>query len=123
MKDPEKLIALNGGKPVAATKLDGTTETVLVPQVSVRSFMTLIEHLGNEPLLICMACGKPVEWVDTLAPESYEQIVTLFEEINGDFFKRWAQRMLKRQEAIAPGLVQKFMGTVGTSPTLSQTPA
>lgn len=119
MNNPEKLIALAGGETVPVEKLDGSTEPVLVRQLSVRSYMDLLQLMGNEARMVCAVCDRPEEWVDTLKPQAYETLVAKVEALNGDFFKRWVERQWARNEILAPGSTQKILGEASTSPTLS----
>jgi hypothetical protein len=103
---------LLGGTEIAVNKLDGTEERVFVRQVPVRHFPKLLESLADEFALARIYTQKDDAWLDALAPEAFEKIITEGERLNSDFFSRWWDRTRARVERVAPGEFQRMMGLV-----------
>jgi hypothetical protein len=119
--DPNINIA--GGRDITVRKLDGGTESVFVRQVPIQEFQRLLLSMESEPALAEVFTARPQGWADTLVNESIEQVILVGEEINADFFSRWVQRRIARQEKLIPGITEKLAGAVALSSTNgSQTP-
>lgn len=111
---------LMGGAPCTANKQDGTQEAVAIRQLPIKLFPDLLAAVENESAMIELFCAKPAGWAETLTLESFEQIVNEGERLNSDFFSRWAQRRIARQEKLMPGLTDKLANALLSSPSGSQ---
>lgn len=60
----DKIITLMGGVEYVATKLDGTTETVTIRQLPVKSMHKYLTLLDDEALLAELLCDKESESAD-----------------------------------------------------------
>ncbi len=67
----------------------------------------------DENRLVELFCDKPEGWSDTLTVESFEKVVTEGEKLNADFFSRWVQRRLTRQEKVMPGITAQLARNAG----------
>lgn len=99
---------LLGGKDVYVPKLDGTTEQVKVRQLPIRLFPEYLKKFDDEAATIELLCDKPAGWADGLTLEAFEQMVSLGEELNRDFFVRWVERRKARMETLAPGAQKRL---------------
>lgn len=106
---------LYGGSEVTVTKLDGTTEVVKVRQLLIRDFPDFLKLLDDEPGQVDFYCSKTRGWGDTLTPASFEAVLTEGDKLNSDFFSRWVQRRLEKQERVMPGLSEKIQNQVVSS--------
>ena len=114
---------LLGGADYPVTKLDGTVVTVLVRQLPLSDFPTLLARMEDEPSMAELYCGQKAGWAATLTLESLEKVIEAGERLNEDFFARWLARRLKRQERLMPGLTEKLMASAWpTSPPKSLSP-
>ena len=113
MNEPTSTETLVGGMSFTATKIDATEEPVQIRQLPVRLLPQLLAALEDEPAMVELFCDKPKGWSDSLAPESFETIVTEGERINADFFSRWAQRRIQRVERLLPGSTAKLVSNLG----------
>ena len=70
---PKTLI---NAEPVEIEYLDGKKESVSLARLSIRQIYTFAEHVrGNKtPDLVALCTGKPVEWIDSLTPESFAEL-------------------------------------------------
>ncbi len=103
----EKLIALNSGKTVQVTKIDGSVEDVSVRLISITSYTQMASLMGDEAALVCAVCDRAGEWLDSITPASYEKLVEAFQATNGEYFSRWVERRIKMTQLMAPGLLEK----------------
>lgn len=112
----ETVIVLDEGKPVAVE--------VEVRQLAIKDYPQLLEAQGNEIAQLQLYCGRPKEWVERLTPDSHEKLITVAEELNGDFFGRWLSRQMGRLERIRPGLGEKLFtqGTLAPAETSPSSP-
>ena len=64
---------LINAEPFVAEMLDGKTETISLGRLSIRQLYAFTQHLAGEkvPELVALCAAKPVEWIDTLADESF----------------------------------------------------
>ena len=64
------------GTPVSVIYRDGSTESILIGELSLRNLYVFIKHLGasDTPALVALAAGKSPEWVDTLSDESFDAL-------------------------------------------------
>ncbi len=90
-------------KPTKAVP-EPKSETVLILQLEIESFPKLLAAQDDEAKAIELYCGKPDGWAKTLTPSSHELVIAEGERINSDFFGRWVQRRLQRQERLIPGI-------------------
>jgi hypothetical protein len=109
----DKINTLLGGMDAVVTLLDGSSVTVRIRQLPVKLFPRLLEAQDDESKLVELLCDQAEGWADTLTVESFEQIVTLGEGLNSDFFSRWVRRRLERQERLIPGITEKISARCG----------
>jgi hypothetical protein len=105
---PTKLETVLGGTEIIITKSDGTTEPVCVLQLPIRKYTVYLMALEDEAAMVELLTGKPKGWNEELTTESFERIVVEGERINADFFGRWLQRRLDRQEKLMPGMREQL---------------
>lgn len=108
-----KTETLFGGLELDATLISGQTERVFVRQIPIRQMPQMLAALEDENRLMELFCDKPEGWSDSLTVESFEKIVTEGERLNADFFSRWVQRRLTRQEKVMPGITEKIARNAG----------
>ena len=118
----EKTIILLGGSEFTVTKRDGSTEAVSVRQLAVKDFPKFQTLQDDEVEMCDFVCGKTKGWAEALTNDSHEALVAEIEKVNGDFFSRWLERQLRRQEKVMPGLRDKLMQSLLASRTLLQKP-
>jgi hypothetical protein len=109
----DTLTTVCGGKDVEVKLGNGSSESVFVRQLPIKLMTQLLAALEDEPKMIELFCDRPAGWSDSLTPESFEALVSEGERINADFFGRWLQRRLKRQERLIPGITERLAQTVG----------
>lgn len=68
--------SLINAEPVEVESLDGTKVSVSLARLSIRQLYVFAEHVrGNKtPELVALCTGKPIEWVDSLTPESFAEL-------------------------------------------------
>jgi len=125
---PTKTETLNGGIDCIVTYADGGTETVFVRQLPVKLYPKLAQaQMEEETSLVMLYADKPLEWVEKLTPQAHETIISEGERINADFFWRWVERKMTRQEKLMPGIRGKLLeiaaSTSRTSPPNSPSAA
>ncbi len=108
-----KTETLFGGLELDATLISGQTERVFVRQIPIRQMPQMLAALEDENRLVELFCDKPEGWSDSVTVESFEKIVTEGERLNADFFSRWVQRRLTRQEKVMPGITEKIARNAG----------
>ena len=104
---------LFGGLEFEATLAAGGTEKVFIRQIPIRQMPRMLAALEDENRLVELFCDKPEGWSDALTVESFEKLVTEGERLNADFFSRWVQRRLTRQEKVMPGITEKLARNAG----------
>lgn len=109
MSDPTKTETAFGGATASVTLKSGATETVTIKQIAIEDCPTLMALLDSELGQIEFYCGKAKGWAETLAPASQELVLAEGDRINADFFARWHQRKMLRQEQLNPGLTEKMV--------------
>lgn len=104
----------------------GETETLELRPLPLRKMELWLGALTDEAKMIDLATGKPSDWVDSLSPESANDLVQKVEEINRDFFYSWLRRRISRAEEMEPGsakqyqhLLQKSVSTSGSRESAS----
>ena len=113
-----KTETLFGGLETDVKLHEGGTLTVFIRQIPIRLMPQMLAALEDENRLVELFCDKPEGWSDGLTPESFEKIITEGERLNADFFSRWVQRRLTRQERVMPGITEKIAKNAGLiSPT------
>jgi hypothetical protein len=112
LKEPTTFETLIGGKELSVTMRDGKTETVKVLQLPIADYPKLLGSLENEEAQIELYCAKPAGWSKELMPASHDAVMEEAERINGDFFSRWAQRRMRKLEALRPGMVEKMFANL-----------
>lgn len=120
--EAEKNETLMGGKELTITKLDKTTERVLVRQLPVSAMSRYASCVTDETAMVELFCDKPDGWADTLTNESFEEIIDEGERINEFFFARWRDRQRRRAERISPGIQEKIASQI-TSQSLQSAAA
>jgi hypothetical protein len=114
---PTSTETLLGGKKFVAQKRDGTSEEIFIRQIGAEECPTYLELQDNELKMVEFVCTKPDGWAKSLAPECHEELIAEVDRINADFFSRWTQRQLRRQERLFPGITEKRMSALLPSPT------
>jgi hypothetical protein len=112
--EPTKNETLFGGADFIATHTDGATESVKIAQIPIKDFPKFLQVQDDELKMAEFFCGKPEGWASSLSLDSLEGIITEGERINADFFSRWVQRRIARQERLIPGLTQKALSALPT---------
>jgi len=107
-KEPTKTETLLGGAIASVTMRDGKTEEVTIRQLPVKLFPVLLAAQDDEGKLAELYCDKPPGWADALSIDSFEAVITEGERINSDFFSRWVQRRINRQEKMMPGVTARL---------------
>ena len=110
-----KTETLFGGAELEVALTAGGKEKAFIRQLPVRLMPQMLASLEDENRLVELFCDKPEGWSDTLDPESFEKVVTEGERLNADFFSRWVQRRLTRQERVMPGITEKLARSAGLS--------
>lgn len=100
---------LTAGGDFEVQTMAGATETVRIRQLAFGEFPVLLAAQDDEVAAACLYTGRDAEWVAGLTMESQERVVLEGERINADFFVRWFQRRLGRQEKLMPGSTEKFL--------------
>ncbi len=108
-----KTETLFGGLEVEVALTSGQTEQVFIRQLPIRQMPQMLAALEDENRLVELFCDKPEGWSDGLTVESFEKVVTEGERLNADFFSRWVQRRLTRQEKVMPGITEKLAKSAG----------
>jgi hypothetical protein len=108
-----KTETLFGGMEVEVVLTSGQTEQVFIRQLPIRQMPQMLASLEDENRLVELFCDKPEGWSDGLTVESFENVVTEGERLNADFFSRWVQRRLTRQEKVMPGITEKLAKSAG----------
>lgn len=104
---------LFGGIQLEVALVTGGTETVFIRQLPVRLMPQMLASLEDENRLVELFCDRPEGWSDNLAAESFEKVVLEGERLNADFFSRWVQRRLTRQEKVMPGITAQLARNAG----------
>jgi hypothetical protein len=107
---------LHGGADLIVSKRDGTSETVRIRQLSVGEFPMLLTAQDDEAKAAALYTARTVEWFGGLTLESQEALVIEGDRINADFFGRWFQRRLARQERLMPGVTDRILGVAVSAP-------
>jgi hypothetical protein len=108
-----KTETLFGGLEIEVTLVSGGTEKAFIRQIPIRQMPQMLAALEDENRLVELFCDKPEGWSDTLTVESFEKVVTEGEKLNADFFSRWVQRRLTRQEKVMPGITAQLARNAG----------
>ena len=108
-----KTETLFGGQEIEVSLTSGQTEQVFIRQLPIRQMPQMLAALEDENRLVELFCEKPEGWSDGLTVESFEKVVTEGERLNADFFSRWVQRRLTRQEKVMPGITEKLAKNAG----------
>ena len=108
-----KTETLLGGLEIEVTLTSGNTEQVFLRQLPIRQMPRMLAALEDENRLVELFCDKPDGWSDRLTVESFEQVILKGEALNADFFSRWVQRRLTRQEKVMPGITAQLARNAG----------
>ena len=84
-----------------------------IRQLPVSLYPAFLAAQDDEPKMVELLCDRPAGWADTLTPEAFEAIVIAGETLNTDFFSRWVQRRLSRQERLLPGITETLARSAG----------
>lgn len=106
------LILINGGTDLEVTLLDGSTETVKVRQLPIKSMESYLHSFADESKVVGLFTDKSEEWAAQLTPASHTAIMEKGEEINRPFFVAWYQRRMARIELLNPGFSKNLSGIV-----------
>jgi hypothetical protein len=137
----EKLQAAFRGRMAEVEFLDGRKEEIKVRQLVMREYERAYPLREDEIALVAFICGKPTIWIegkredggDGMAPESYEDLRRLAEEVNERGFFSFATRRAAREEAvtlrqmeamrITPDMVVAAMQKTAQSPSPTGSPS
>jgi len=108
-----KTETLFGGTELVVSLKDGTSEIVKVIQLPVSKFIDFAKVIDDECEMVSLVCNKKKEWCDSLQIEAFELLVAECERINMDFFGRWLQRRINRQQRILPGTLPQSVLRTG----------
>jgi len=124
---PTQTETLLGGKEIeviTAREFGSEISKVSVRQLKIKQYPALLAVQDDELKMAELYCDKPAGWAERLEMDSLELVVTEGERINQDFFSRWTQRRVKRQEKLMPGITEKLsMAVVSALPIGSPKPA
>jgi len=104
---------LFGGVDFSISLKNGELETVRVNQLPVSKFIDFAKVIDDELDMVALVCNKKKEWCDTIDYESFELLVVECERVNMDFFGRWLQRRINRQQRILPGTLPQSVLRTG----------
>ena len=85
----------------------------MVRQLRIRELRRMQECLDDAARFIELVCDRPERSVDTLTLDSCERLVAEGKRLNWDFFARWWQRRLDRQERLLPGITDQMVRNAG----------
>lgn len=91
---------------------DGSVIDTKVRQLRLRELPKLADCIGDEAAMLKMCTSLSEEQINELSLMSAEGLVSLCERLNMDFFQRWLERQLRRNEAVVPGVRQRIAATV-----------
>jgi hypothetical protein len=120
----QKIETLFGGRLIIVTHEDGGSEEVKVSQLRLadydRAFLLIEDELG----LTAVMCGKDKAWINTLQPESYDELQAVAREVNArgffSFAERRQARLFNAMANFKPEALMEMMDRAkSTSPTLS----
>lgn len=96
----------------------GGTETVTVNQITVAQFPAAYAayELEDEMRLVEIACSRPPRWCDTVAVDSYAELVGALYDVNGTGFFAYAGRRSAMRAARAT-VADRMRGASGGSTT------
>lgn len=109
-KANQSLVNLAGAVDETVAKIDGTGERVKVRVLHISEFMALAAAMGDEVRQCELFCGKEPGWGKTLTNDTVVKVYELGHKLNDDFFVSWAQRRMKEQEKILPGIGARLLG-------------
>lgn len=92
-----------GGNKITITLETGATEEIIVRQIPIRDYGDGFKHFNDEVALVAFLAGKPKEFALTLTPESYEEILSVGQEVNASGFFAFCRRRIEansQQEAM-----------------------
>lgn len=119
---PTPAETLKQGADIVVVFNDGQERLIRILQLPIRMMEALLVAQGDEPKLILLYTGQTEEWLDEVTPTSQEEIVKEGDRINADFFGRWFQRRLDRQEKLAPGSKARLLSLFSPPPELLPLP-
>lgn len=101
---PTKTETLFGGVQLSVVIAgDPDPKMIWVKQLSLRE-CPLLDAAGEDELKeAAVYTDRPVAFIESLERVSQEQIILEGQRLNADFFGRWMQRRLKRQNMRIPG--------------------
>jgi hypothetical protein len=119
---------LFGGRDVSVF-VDGKPETVRVNQLKLAQYEAAFLKVDDEFELVAFICGKQKPWVYSLAPDSYEDLVAVSQEVNAKGFfvysARRQKQLVDRVNAMRPEMVRAAAeaATSSRSPMRPQRPS
>ena len=112
---PTATETLFGGTELIVKHMDGMKESVRILQLRTADMPALLASQDDDVAIACLYTGKDAAWFNRLDAESQELIAVEGDRINLDFFVRWFERKLKRQERLMPGVTEKALAQVGAA--------
>jgi hypothetical protein len=89
-------IALTGGIEIEVRTKKGNSEKVKVLQLAIEHMLPLAQAGDDEIKQVLLYSGKDESWVKSLDGASQVAILEKGEEVNGDFFRKWSERRMKK---------------------------
>lgn len=106
---------LFAGLTAAVVHEDGSTETVKVRQLPLRTYETAMQLLNDEFAITAFCVERTTDkgpltadknWILTLQPESYSELVSKSEHVNKSGFFVYAARQTEKQRRESQELIQ-----------------
>ncbi|RME73424.1 MAG: hypothetical protein D6781_00410 [Verrucomicrobia bacterium] len=105
----QRAAAVTGGRELTARHADGSTEVVHVRLLPVRLLGKYQQLAVDEAASVELFCDRPQGWADTLAEESFIEILSVGEELNLDPLSRYLARQTARMQKLNPGYEEKLL--------------
>lgn len=78
---------------------EGRAEEVEIRQFKIREYKAAFAQLDDEIGLVALATGRPRQFVETLHPESFEDVLAQVQELNAKGFFTFAGRKMEQAAA------------------------
>lgn len=92
---------LFAGRAITLKLLDGSSVETRVRQLSLKEYERAFTLLDDEIALTAFMCGDghTKDFADNIAPESYEALYAVAQEVNAKGFFVWSERRVKKAQA------------------------
>jgi hypothetical protein len=116
----DDIMDLSGCVATTVKLRSGSALGVTIRQLRFRELPKLAECIGDEAAMLKLCTSLTDGEIDEIGLEDAERLVGECERMNMDFFQRWLERQLRRNEAVVPGVRQKIAAAVESAlPTTS----